>query len=124
MGAILKFSGYIALKWVLFWVYQIFESSENLNWDWSKVNNMDSAIYTFGMLLALPILEIIILCGPFYLALKQKGWIMILVLVLMFVLEFAIGWYATNQQLSTWMIVKILLSVGLFWLFYGKRLEF
>jgi len=96
---VLKFSGYIILKWILFWGYQIFESGERSNWDWGKVNSMESLVYTFVMLLLLPFLEIIILSRPFYLALKKKGWVMILVLFLAFALEFAVGWFATNQTL-------------------------
>ena len=94
------------------------------SWDWGKVNNTESIIYTLGMLLGLPIIETIILGIPFHLALKQKGGVLILLLILTFVLEFAIGWYATNQQLSSWMIVKMLLSIGLFWVFYRKQLSF
>lgn len=75
-------------------------------------------------LLKLPVVEMLLLALPIHLAIHQNGWYMIASLVLTFTLEFAVGWYATNQQLSTWMIVKIILSIGLFWLFYRKKLEF
>ena len=122
MVGFLKFLGYIATKWVLFWCYQIFENKDSSEWNWSNVNSQESLIYTSIMLLLVPILEVIILSGPFYLALKQKGMVMILLLVLTFTLEFVIGWFATNQQLSTWMFVKMILSIGLFFLFYKKEL--
>jgi hypothetical protein len=121
---VLKFVGYIALKWILFWVYQIVESGEKSNWDWSKLNGWESIIYTSGLLLLLPIIEIIVLAGPFYLALKQRGWIMIMLLVLTFVLEFLIGWFATNEKFALWMLVKLVLSIGLFFLFFRNQLKF
>jgi len=124
MGEVLKFISYITLKWILFWGYQIFESGEKSNWNWDKVNSIEGVVYTLGMLLILPILEIIILSGPFYLALKQKGWVMIVVLILVFVLEFATGWFATNQKFALWMVVKLVLSIVLFFLFYKKQLKF
>lgn len=124
MGEVFNFISYITLKWILFWGYQIFESGEKSNWNWDKVNSMEGVVYTLGMLLILPILEIIILSGPFYLALKQKGWVMIVILILVFVLEFAIGWFATNQKFALWMVVKLALSIGLFFLFYRKQLKF
>ncbi|AFL84388.1 hypothetical protein Belba_1790 [Belliella baltica DSM 15883] len=85
---------------------------------------MEGVVYTLGMLLILPILEIIILSGPFYLALKKKGWVMVVIIILVFVLEFAIGWFATNQRFALWMVVKLALSIGLFFLFYRKQMKF
>jgi len=79
--------------------YQIIESRERLNWDWGKVNSKESLVYTIEMLLVLPFLEIIIRSGPFYAAVKKKGWVMILILLLALALEFAVGWFATNQTL-------------------------
>ena len=124
IGEVLKFISYITLKWILFCGYQIFESGEKSNWNWYKVNSMEGVVYTLGMLLILPILEIIILSSPFYLALKQKGWVMIVILIVVFVLEFAIGWFATNQKFALWMVVKPALSIGLLFLFYRKQLKF
>jgi hypothetical protein len=123
-GEVFKFISYITLKWILFWGYQFFESGEKSNWNWDKVNSMESMVYTFGMFLIFPILEIIFLMGPFYLALKKDGWMMIGILVLVFVLEFAIGWFATNQKFALWMVVKLALSIGLFFLFYRKQMKF
>lgn len=90
---------------------------------WGKSTNKEDILLAFFMLFALPILEIIVLILPFNFALKQKGWLAIAVLLLSFMLEFIMGWYATNQHFEQWMIIKILLSVGLFYLMYKKRLN-
>ena len=112
----------MALKWVCFYLYQYLESGSG--WKWKRVETKEDVYYTAWILLVLPLLEMLLLALPIHLAIRQKGWLMITILVLTFALEFLIGWYATNQQLSIWMIVKIILSVGLFWLFYRKQLEF
>ncbi|MDB5143490.1 MAG: hypothetical protein JWQ66_2203 [Mucilaginibacter sp.] len=119
MKAFSRFAGYIGLKWSLFYIYQFTEG--NTKWDFDKVNG-EGLFLSIFMLLILPLLEIVILFFPFYLALKQKGWIAILILILAFGLEFLIGWYATNQHFEIWMAVKIILSVGLFGLIYRKQL--
>lgn len=121
MGWVFKFLGYIAIKWVLFYSYQYIESGNKL--DWNKVQNKEDILYTLWMLLALPLLETLILALPFHLALKQKGVFLLLILILVFVLEFAIGWFATNQKFALWMVVKLALSIGLFFLFYRKQLK-
>ncbi|WP_108555379.1 hypothetical protein [Pedobacter sp. HMWF019] len=74
------------------------------------------------MLLALPLIELFVLFFPLQFALKQKGWMTISVLTAVFGLEFIIGWIAANQYLEAWMIVKIALGIGLFWLMYRKQL--
>lgn len=122
MEWIFKFLGYIAMKWILFYGYQYIESGNK--WDWNKMQNREDALYTLWMLLALPLLETLILALPFQLALKQKGTFLLLILILVFVLEFAIGWFATNQKFALWMVVKLVLSIGLFFLFYRKQLKF
>lgn len=116
-----KFTGFIFLKWILFYAYQILESQKK--WDWGRVKTNEDVYFTAWMVLALPILELIILILPFHLALRQKGKLAILILLLAFILEFAIGWYATNQNLETWMIVKITISAVLFILLYRKQLQ-
>ena len=121
MGAILKYLGYMATKWIIFYLYQYIESGAD--WNWERVKTQEDVQYTAWMLLALPAIEMILMAAPLHIAIRQKGWIMLLVLLLTFALEFAIGWYATNQQLATWMVVKILLSAGFFWLFYRKELQ-
>ncbi|MBB5282951.1 hypothetical protein HNQ92_001077 [Rhabdobacter roseus] len=115
-----KFSGYILIKWVCFYLYQFLESRNS--WNWEKVNSREDALFTAWMLLALPILEILILIFPFQLALKQKGIIALFILLLTFSFEFAIGWYATNQRFATWMIIKLFFSVALFYIFYKKEI--
>src|SRR5699024_5773146 len=122
MGTLFKYLGYMGAKWVCFYLYQYFESGDS--WKWERVETKEDICYTAWMLLVLPAVEMLLLALPIHLALRQKGWIMLFILALTFALEFAIVWYATNQQLSTCMIVKILLSVGFFWLFYRKQLEF
>lgn len=122
MITFLKFAGYILLKWICFFGYQYMESEKK--WDWDKMQSKEDTLYTAWMLLALPALEIILLILPFQLALRQKGLVMVIVLVLIFALEFAIGWFATNQQIAVWMIVKIIFSAGLFFLLYRKQLNF
>lgn len=74
------------------------------------------------MLLALPLVELVVLYYLFQLALRQKGWNTILLLIVTFGLEFIIGWFATNQNFEVWMAVKIVLSVVLFVLMYRKQL--
>lgn len=69
------------------------------------------------------LLKTLILALPFHLALKQKGVFLLLILILVFVLEFAIGWFATNQKFALWVVVKLALSIGLFFLFYRKQLK-
>lgn len=115
-----KFAGYILLKWVLFYAYQFIEG--NPKWNFEKANGEGLFLAAF-MLLALPLVELVVLYYPFQLALKQKGWIAILLLIVTFGLEFIIGWYATNQYLEVWMIVKIVLSAVLFGLMYRKQLR-
>lgn len=114
-----KFAGYILLKWVLFYAYQFIEGSPK--WNFDKANGEGLFLAAF-MLLALPLVELVVLYYPFKLALRQKGWITILLLIATFCLEFIIGWYVTNQRLEVWMIVKIVLSVVLFAFMYRKRL--
>lgn len=109
-------------KWVCFYFY-LYLGSLN-SWKWDRVETKEDTYYTIWMLLALPMIEILILTLPIHLAIRQKGWLMIAILVGTFALEFAFGWYATNQQFSMWMIVKIIFSIGIFWLFYRKLLLF
>lgn len=121
MKAFPKFAGYILLKWTLFYFYQFTEG--NAKWSFDKVNGEGLFLAAF-MLLALPLLELFILYFPLQLALKQKGWITILLLIATFGLEFIIGWFTTNQHFEIWMVVKIVLSAGLFWLMYRKKLKY
>lgn len=119
MKAFPKFAVYILLKWTLFYVYQFVGGSTK--WNLDKVNGEGIFLAAF-MLLALPLVEFVILFLPLQWALRQKGWITILLLVVVFGLEFIIGWYATNQHFEVWMAVKVILSGGLFWLMYRKQL--
>jgi len=119
MKALPKFIGYIVLKWVLFYIYQFTEG--NTKWSFYKVNGEGLFLAAF-MLLILPLAEIAILFFPFHFALKQNGKLTVLILIVAFGLEFLLGWYAINQHFETWMAVKIILSAGLFWLMYRKRL--
>lgn len=122
MGTLLRYLGYMSAKWICFYLYQYLASGRS--WKWDRVVTKEDFFYTAWMLFFLPLVEMILLALPIHLAINQKGWLMITILFLTFALEFAIGWYATNQQFSAWMIVKIILSVGLFWLFYRKLLNF
>jgi hypothetical protein len=122
MAAILKFVGYILLKWLCFFIYQYAESQKK--WDLENLHKKEDVLYTLWMFLSLPVIEIIIFALPFQLALKQKGISLIIILILCFVLEFAVSWYATNQQFAIWMLVKIILSIGFFYLFYRRQLSF
>lgn len=117
-----RYLSYMTTKWLCFYLYQYLGSGRS--WHWDKVETKEDIFYTAWMLFALPVLEIFLLALPTHLAIRQTGWLMMLALVFTFALEFAIGWYATNQHLSTWMIVKIILSVGLLVLFYRKLLVF
>jgi len=119
MTAFSKFAGYILLKWTLFYIYQF--SDSDTEWNWNKANGEGLFLAAF-MLLALPLIELIVLFFPLQLALRQKGWILIALLIAIFGLEFIIGWIASNQRFEVWMSVKIMLSIGLFWLMYRKQL--
>ena len=119
MTAFSKFSGYILLKWTLFYIYQFV--GNHTKWNWDKVNGEGLFLAAF-MLLALPLIELFVLFFPLQFALKQKGWMTISVLTAVFGLEFIMGWIAANQHLEAWMIVKIALGIGLFWLMYRKQL--
>jgi hypothetical protein len=114
----LKFVGYILLKWLCFYIYQFAESDFKLN---PKVNN-DGYILAAVMLFTLPLSEIIVLALPINFALKQKGWVMVSILIFAFLIEFIMGWYATNQKFEVWMLVKMILSIGLFYYLYRKEL--
>lgn len=120
MTAFSKFAGYILLKWTLFYIYQF--TGSDTKWEWNKANDEGLFLAAF-MLLALPLIELAVLFFPLLLALRQKGWIAILLLIVTFGLEFIIGWAATNQRFETWMVVKIALSIGLFLLMYKKQLK-
>jgi hypothetical protein len=60
---------------------------------------------------------------PVMLAPRQNSWIKLLILIQVLGLEFLMGWLFTNQQLALWMVVKILLSAGLFVLIFRKQLQ-
>ena len=122
MRAFLRYFGYLMSKWTVFYIYQYIEADSK--WDWSKVKTFEDVFYTSWMLLAMPLLELLILAFPIYFALKQKGKNLIFMLIGVFVLEFTLGWFLTNEQFSSWMVVKILLSIALFTLFYRNKLSF
>ena len=115
----LKFAVYILLKWTLFYVYQF--TGGSTRWSFDKVNGEGFFLATF-MLIALPLVELVVLFFPLQLALRLKGWITTLILILVFGLEFVIGWFATNQNFEDWMAVKVALSVVLFVVMYRKQL--
>lgn len=114
-----KFAGYITVKWLMFYAYQFLGTGNK----WNQTINYEGRILAAFVLLALPILEVIVLFFPFQLALKQKGWLVLLMIILIFLIEFAIGWFATNQKFEIWMAIKIVLSVILFMFFYRKQLN-
>ena len=116
---ILKFLGYVSLKWLCFYTYLLLNSKSK--WNWNQVQTKEDIFYTVWMLLALPIAEIAILLFPFQLALRFRGLWLLVILVFIFILEFTIGWYATNRHLELWMIIKITLSIVLFLLVYEYR---
>ncbi|MEJ5146932.1 hypothetical protein [Sphingobacterium sp. MYb388] len=118
MGAFAKFGGYIAVKWVIFYIYLFLDG--NSKWDFGRVN-VEGFFLAVFMLLSLPILEVGLLFLPVRLSFRQSKWTRLLILFCVFSLEFALGWYATNQDLETWMLVKIGLSILLFLLFYRKQ---
>jgi hypothetical protein len=119
MKALSKFAGYIALKWVFFYIYQF--TTGGTKWSFDKVNG-EGLFLTVFMLLILPLVEIVVLFFPFQFALKQRGWLAILILIAAFGLEFLIEWCTTNQHFAVWMAVKIALSAVLFGLMYRKQL--
>ena len=119
MTAFPKFAGYILLKWTLFYTFQF--TGSDTKWNWNKANGEGLFLAAF-MLLALSLIELVVLFFPLQLALRQRGWMLISLLIAIFGLEFIIGWIATNQRLEVWMAVKIVLSVSLFWLMYRKQL--
>ncbi len=115
----LKFVGYIILKWVCIYTFEYFDSSIK----WNQEINHEGWLLAAFMLLAMPLLEIILLTIPFHWALKHKGGILIAILLSTFALEFAIGYYMTTQRFATWIIIKLFFSVALFYLFYKKQIK-
>ena len=115
-----KFSGYIFLKWICIYSYLFIENGSR--WKWSQQTNSEGLLLAVFMLLALPLLELVILFWPFEFALKKRRWQTAIILSLSFILEFLLTWYATNQQITTWMIVKIALSVIIYLFLYRKQL--
>lgn len=73
--AFLKFTGYILLKWICFYIYQFIESGFKVKWN--HTTDFEGRFLEAIMLFILPLLEIIILFFPFQIALKQKGRVMI-----------------------------------------------
>lgn len=114
------FALYIGLKWTFFYIYQF--STCNTKWNFSKANSEGIFLAAF-MLLIIPLTELVILYLPFYAALKQRGWIAMLILAGAFGLEFIISWFATNQRYETWMLVKLILSITLFFVIYRKQMS-
>lgn len=120
--AFLRFLGYISIKWILFYIYQFIESSSRSKWG-NDSTNMDGILLAIFMLGVLPLIETVLLFFPLQLALGKKGLPAILILIFSFALEFFIGWYITNEHFEVWMVVKIFLSVVLFYLIYRKQLN-
>jgi len=120
MNTFKTFALYIGLKWTLFYIYQF--STSNTKWNFSKANSEGIFLAAF-MLLIIPLSELVILYLPFYAALKQRGWIAMLILAGAFGLEFIISWFATNQRYETWMLVKLILSITLFFVIYRKQMS-
>lgn len=120
MKAFSKFTTYIVLKWVLFYIYQFL--SGGVRWKFNNVNSQGLFLAAF-MLLTLPLVEIVVLYFPFHLALRLRSSLSIPILFLSFALEFLIGWYATNQHFEVWMVAKIFLSIVLFCIMYSKQLR-
>ncbi|MEN5231891.1 hypothetical protein [Sphingobacterium faecium] len=119
MRAFVKFVGYIIMKWIAFYTYQFLEGTSK--WDFGKANREGLFLATF-MLLALSLLEVVLFFLPVRLSFQQSGWIKLLILTFVFCLEFGLGWYTTNQNLEVWMVVKMVLSILLFLVFYRKQL--
>jgi hypothetical protein len=115
-----KFLVYLLLKWSIFYIYQ-FSGTQTI-WNW-KHTNSEGVLLAALMLLAMPLTELVLFFFPVLLALRQKSWIMLLILIQVLGLEFLMGWLFTNQQLALWMVVKILLSAGLFVLIFRKQLQ-
>lgn len=115
-----KFSSYIFLKWICIYSYLFIENGSR--WKWSQQTNSEGLLLAVFMLLALPLLELVVLIWPFEFALKKRGWQTAIILLLTFVLEFLLTWYATNQQIATWIIVKIVFSVIIYLFLYRKQL--
>lgn len=115
----LKFSCYILLKWLCLYTYLLADSESK--WDWDKVKTKEDAFYTAWMLFALPIVELLVLFLPFLLALRSEGLKSIVAFSCVFILEFVVGWYATNQHIELWMIIKITFSIVLFLIVYRYK---
>jgi hypothetical protein len=103
-----------------FYIYQFSGTQTILDW---KHINSEGVLLAAIMLLAMPLTELIIFFFPVMLAPRQNSWIKLLILIQVLGLEFLIGWLFTNQQLALWMVVKILLSAGLFVLIFRKQLQ-
>jgi len=122
--AFTKFLGYISLKWICFYVYQFLEPYATSDWHLSwQLPNIKGVFLAVLMILFLPFLELIVLAWPFELALRQRGWRTVIILILAFIVEFFLNWSFTNQQIETWMIVKIIGSIILYLFLYRRQLS-
>lgn len=118
---IIKFIAYILVQYIL--IYGYYFVVKKINWHWQNIKNEEDIIFTAWIFLSLPLIEIIILIFPMLMALKKEGVTRYLILIFCFVVEFFICWFMTNEKVETWMIVKIVLSVVLFFLFFRKQLH-
>lgn len=122
MKNIQKFTLYFCAKWLLLYLW-VAAGAES-KWTWSVLSQAQNFLYTLVVVLAFPVLEAFLLAPLAYVVLKQNGWKFAVLAVLMFVCEFAIGWFLTNEKLADWMLWKIFLSLFLFILFYKNHLNF
>ena len=120
MKYVIKFSACIFLKYLVLYAYLFIRI---IDFDLSRVKTPEDFFYTLWMLLFLPLVEILVLILPFRFALNQHGIVLIISLTLFWVLEFLLGWTMTSQSLESWMGIKIVLSILLLFLFYGKQIK-
>ena len=111
----------MTIKWTIFYCYLLVESGKNILSDFSKLKTGEDIVYTIWMLAALPVFEMLILIIPFLMALRYKGWIGYMILTFTFLVEFLIGWYATNQKFATWMTIKIFISMLIYVVVFTMR---
>lgn len=118
MKYFIKLNIYIIVKYFFVFAYNFSFSTEQINLDWAYLQTGKDWFYFLWMFFSLPLLEGIILFFPFKMALKYSAPKIYLYLIFIFLLEFFLTWAITNQQLENWMIIKIIISVMLFFIVF------
>lgn len=126
MQKVLKFVAFLYLKVLLLIAYDyFFERADILGTPnpFTSIQNQ-RAMYAATILLVVPILDTIIMALPVWLSLKQKGWMMWLMLTITFGFEFFIYYFSLSDGQLTIkdLLLKSGFSILVFGILYRKKL--